>query len=194
MSYCDTKISERLDVKNSDLTKQAKGIDQWNKLSITDEDPEFLEELNRVISDSSIPDGPDDNISDYKEGPTPVPGIHDQETVHSDAYVDMELGLPRGEDDSLMHAILKRRKIDDDGNPIVTESTNPLVDTSAYEIEFLYGTTETLTANIIADNLLAQVDEEGHMQILLDDIIDYRSNNYVVHNSDAFIKTSTGNR
>ena len=46
----------------------------------------------------------------------------------------MELGLPRGEDDSLMHAILKRRKIDDDGNPIVTESTNSLVDMRAYEI------------------------------------------------------------
>ena len=52
----------------------------------------------------------------------------------SDAYVDMELGLPRGEDDSLMHAIVKRRKFDDDRNPIGNESTNPLVDTRAYEI------------------------------------------------------------
>ena len=108
MSNYDTKTSERLDVKNSDRTKQAHGIDQWNKLSIADEDPEFLEELNRVISDSSIPDGPDDKISDDKEGPTPVPGIHDQETVPSDAYVDMELGIPRGEDDILIHAIVKR--------------------------------------------------------------------------------------
>ena len=159
MSDYDTKISERLDIKNLDPTKQAQGIDRWNKLSIADEDPEFLEELNRVISDSSIPDGPDDNMSDDKEGPTPVPGIHDQETVPRDAYVDMELGLPRGEDDSLMHAIVKRRKLDDDGNPIGTESTNPLVDMRAYKIEFIDGTTEILTANIISDNLLAQVDE-----------------------------------
>ena len=153
-----------------------------------------MEELNRVINVSSIPDGPDNNMSDDKEVPTPVPDIHDQETGTSDAYFYMELGLPRGEDTSLMHAIVKRRKINDNGNPIGTESTTPLVDTRAYEIEFIDGTTETLTANIIAENLLAQVDEEGHMQILLDDIIDYRSNNYVVHNSDAFIKTSTGNR
>ena len=136
---------------------QAKGIDWWNKLSITDKDPEFLDELNRVISDSSIPDGPDDNVSDDKEEPTSVPGINDQETVPSDEYVDMELWLPRGEDDSLMHVIVKQRKIDDDGNPIVTESTNPLVDTRAYEIEFIDGTTETLTYNIIVENLLAQV-------------------------------------
>ena len=57
-----------------------------------------------------------------------------------------------------MHAIVKQRKLDDDGNPIGTESTNPLVDTRAYEIEFIDGTTETITANIIADNLLAKVD------------------------------------
>ena len=49
----------------------------------------------------------------------------------SDAYVDMELGIPHGEYDSLMHAIVKQRKLDDDGNPIGTESTNPLVDTRA---------------------------------------------------------------
>ena len=63
----------------------------------------------------------------------------------SNAYVDTELGLPRGEDDSLMHAIVKQRKLDDDGNPIGTESTNPLVDMRAYGIEFIDGTTKTLT-------------------------------------------------
>ena len=66
MSDFDNKIAERLDVNNSDLTKQVQSIDQWNKLSIADEDPEFLEELNRVISDSSILDGPDDNMSGDK--------------------------------------------------------------------------------------------------------------------------------
>ena len=39
----DTKIAERLEVNNSDLTKKSKGIDQWNKLSIEDKDPELLE-------------------------------------------------------------------------------------------------------------------------------------------------------
>ena len=43
MSDYDTNISERLDVKNLDLKKQAQGIKRWNKLSIADEDIEFLE-------------------------------------------------------------------------------------------------------------------------------------------------------
>ena len=130
----DIKIDESLDIDNSDLTIQAQGIDQWNKLSIADKDPELWEELKRVISDLSIPYGLDDNVSNDKEVPTPVPIIHDKETVPRDAYVDTELRLPRGEDYSLMHAVVKRRKLDDDGNPIGTESTNPLVDTRAYEI------------------------------------------------------------
>ena len=96
-------------------------------------------------------------MSDDKEVSTPVPGINYQETLPRDAYVDMQLGLPCVEDDSLMHAIVKRIKLDEDGNPIGTESTNPLVDTRSYEIEFIDGTIEKLTANIIAENLLAQV-------------------------------------
>ena len=64
MSDYNNKIAENLDVKNSDLTKQAQGIDRCKKLSIADKDTEFLEELNQVISDSRILDGPDDNMSD----------------------------------------------------------------------------------------------------------------------------------
>ena len=123
--------------------------------------------------------------------PTPIPGIHDQETVPSDAYVDMELGLPRVKYDSLIHAIVKRRKLDDDGNPIGTESTNPLVDTRAYVIEFIDGATEIITANTIAENLLVQVDEEEHRQLLLDKIIDYRRNNDAVHKSCLCPSSST---
>ena len=37
MSDNDTKISERLDVKNSDLTKKAQGVYQWKKISIADD-------------------------------------------------------------------------------------------------------------------------------------------------------------
>ena len=92
-----------------------------------------------------------------------------------------------------MYAIVKQSKIDDNGNTIGTESTNQLFDTRAYEIEFIDGTTETLASNIISENLLAQIYEEGHRQLLLDEIINYRRNNDAVHKSDAFVDTSTGN-
>ena len=133
--------------------------------------------MNQVISDSSIIDGPDNNtnsnIEKISESPTNIPGIHDQQFVTSDAYVNMESGLPQGSDDALMHAMVKKSKLDDDGKPICKELINTLIDTREYEVEFIDGTTETLTANIIDKNLPAKVGEEGHSKLLLDKIIDY---------------------
>ena len=56
-------------------------VEQWNKLTIADEDQEFLDQYNSVISDGSIPNGEVDNEIDDKE--------------QEDSYVNMELGLPR---------------------------------------------------------------------------------------------------
>ena len=71
--------------------------------------------MNRVISDSSTPDGPNDetnsNLGKIIESPTTVLGIHNKYVVPSDAYVSMELGLLRGSDNTLMHALVKIRNI-----------------------------------------------------------------------------------
>ena len=39
-------------------------VELWDKLTVADEDPEFLDEYNRVIIDGSIPNGEDDNKID----------------------------------------------------------------------------------------------------------------------------------
>ena len=75
-----------------------------------------------------------------------------------DRYVNMELGLPRKYDDGLMHTIVKRRKLDDEGKSFGKMNNNPMIDTRAYEVGFYDGTNQLITANIIAENLLAQVD------------------------------------
>ena len=48
------------------------------------------------------------------------------------------------------------RAVDQDGQPIGRPSNNPLLDSRRYKVEYLDGTTEVLTANIIAENSLAQ--------------------------------------
>ena len=45
-----------------------------------------------------------------------------------------------------------------------------------YEVEFIDGTKQAMTANLIAENMFATVDEEGHRHLLLDSIIDFRKN------------------
>ena len=94
------------------------------------QDSESSEELNRVISDSIIPDGPDDekssDVGESSEAPTTVTGIHDKEVVPNDAYFNMEFGLPRGSYNELIHALVKRSNLDEDGKPIDKEHINLL--------------------------------------------------------------------
>ena len=113
-----------------------------------------------MISDVSIQNVEDNNKKEDEE--------------KEGRYINMELGLPRKDNCGLIHAIVNRRKLDAEDKAVGNMNNKPLLDTRAYEVEFSDGTTKVLTAKIIADNLLAQVDEEGHCQMLLDEIIDHR--------------------
>ena len=42
-----------------------------------------------------------------------------------------------------------------------------------YEVEFADGEKASLAANYIAENLFAQIDDEGNQQVLMNEIIDY---------------------
>ena len=61
-----------------------------------------------------------------------------------------------------------------DGEPIGRAHANPLFDTREYEIEFIDGTHEKYQANIIAENMFAQVDREGNQFFLLQEITDHK--------------------
>jgi hypothetical protein len=173
MRNFDTNIQKRLNAQNTELKME--GIPDWNRLSIDECDEAFIEEFQKVISDRSIPDADEDkSLPQY------------------DGYIDMELGLPHGSDGNLIHATVKRRALDVDGNPIGKAHKNPLLDTRAYEIEYIDGHQETLTANIIAENLLSQVDAEGHRQIILDEIIDHRTTRNAISKANGYYKTRQG--
>ena len=66
---------------------------------------------------------------------------------------------------------------------------NPLLDTRMYEVEFADGEKASLEANYIAENLFAQIDDEGNRQVLMNEIIDYRTNGTELKQQDAFIMT-----
>ena len=179
----DNLIEERLDVRNQDLSHKIIEVDEWNKLSAESIDQEFIDDFNKVISDESLP-----NIDDQKDQ------TYDSD---EDGYVNMEIGLPRGNDNELMHATVKRRKLNQEGQTTGQSNKNPILDTRLYEVEFIDGTIEAITANVIAENLLAQVDSEGHRQMMLDEIIDHRSDGNAVQKKNGFItnpKTGTKHR
>ncbi len=73
-----------------------------------------------------------------------------------------------------MYAKVKRRVRDEEGNPVGRADNNPLLDSRKYKVEYVNRHVEELTANAIAENLIAQVDEEGQRQMMMSEIIDYR--------------------
>ena len=51
---------------------------------------------------------------------------------------------------------------DNDGNPLGTIQNKHMLDTSEYTVEMSDGSSQELTANIIAESMFTQVDYEGH--------------------------------
>jgi hypothetical protein len=68
------------------------------------------------------------------------------------------------------------------------------LDTRIYEVEFPDGYKTSLAANAIAENLYAQVDEEGNRHVLFEEIIDHRTTGKEVKQQDAFVTASNGTR
>jgi hypothetical protein len=58
---------------------------------------------------------------------------------------------------------------------IGTFNPNPTLDTSLYEVEFGDGQIGTYPANIIAENVFEQVDDDGLAHVILDSINDQES-------------------
>ena len=106
----------------------------------------------------------------------------------------MELAVPRGDNPNPQYAKVMKRLRDVNGIPIGTANKNPILDSRMYEVEYQDGTKASLAANYIAENLFAQVDQEGNRHVLLDELIDYRVNSLEVKLQDAFITTGTGMR
>ena len=64
---------------------------------------------------------------------------------------------------------------------------------SLYEFEYPDGTTEQLAANIIAENMMSQVDSEGYHYQVLTEVTDLKKDDSVIAKVGAFIKSSSGN-
>ena len=128
-------------------------------LDINGESQEFIDEYNRVIDNSIVPHA-EDEVADV--------------VANEESYLNMELGIKQDGESELIHATVKRRAVDVEGRPIGTYNENPLLDSRVYEIEYVDGSLDNMSANIIAENLLSQVDEEGNRQMMIDEIIDHR--------------------
>jgi hypothetical protein len=64
---------------------------------------------------------------------------------------------------------------------------DPILDARLCEVEHLDGHKAALSANTIAESLMAQVDSEGHQELLMEEIIGHCTDGNEAQESDAFV-------
>ena len=114
-------------------------MEMWKYLADGDED--FQNEFARVFDNTDVKED-DDRFT----------------TDSYDNYINMELTFDRGGEQP-EYARVKKRLKENKGRPIGIASDNPILYTIIYEVEYQDGHMAALAANLIAENLFAQVDE-----------------------------------
>ena len=175
-------LEKKMNADSADLSDGlvASQVPHANVVSLEHESDEFLEEYQKVIGNSELKNAEDVERSDLFED-------------LNDTMLGMELGIRRDEG-TIDNAVVKRRAVDEHRKPIdvASKTNNPLTDTRAYEVEFIDGRIEVLTANVIAENLLAQVDDDGRRNLLIQEIEDHRTNESAIKEEDAYYLTASG--
>ena len=146
----------------------------------------------------------DDSYDEYEddyEDPRVLPDIED--TVDSKgkllnqmpAYDQLkaEVSLQLGDDMEL--GKVTQRAVGPDGNVAGTYDDNPMLNTMIYEVEFPDGQVKEYAANLIAENMLTQVDSEGYSTTLMQGIVDFKKDDAVaVSKPDMYVVTPRGQR
>ena len=79
-----------------------------------------------------------------------------------------------------------------DGKAVGRAHANPLVDTREYKIEFTDGSVDKYTSNVIAENMFAQVGDEGDQYLLMNKITDHRKDNTAIPIYDGMTRSHNG--
>ena len=147
----------------------------------------FINDYDEVIAKGEINE-------EGHQGPPYYPEIdeiiynsdEEREANSYDQCIGSEVMLPDNKGEKLMRKISKRIRYDytstSEGN------YNDMQDKSSYEFEYPDGTTEKLSANIIAEIMMSQVDSEGHHYKVLTEVNDNKKDYSAIANVDGFIK------
>ena len=109
-----------------------------------------------------------------------------------DAILDIELDM--SVDGKLKHGKVTKPSTDRYGQPIGNDDPYLLLDTRLYDVEFDDGTIRQFQANVIAQNIYQQVDEDGYSLTKLKAIISHMKDEDAIDSSDGWITTKSGQR
>ena len=130
-------------------------------------------------------------IPDYDE-PVDANGRLINQNPSYDRIINSEVQLQLG--DEVTCGTVKRRALGPDGKIVGTYDEDPQRNSMIYEVEFPDGQVKEHAANVIAENILRQVDTEGFSTTLLDCIIDFRKDDSATSKDDDYVITRRGQR
>ena len=78
------------------------------------------------------------------------------------------------------------------GNTVGTYHDNPMINTLVYDVEFPDGEVKEYSANVIAENLFSQVDDEGFALCVFDSILNYTKSEEAIDKKDLYVVTKNG--
>jgi hypothetical protein len=150
-------------------------------------------------------DTDDNEFSEYEDDDEPkrtVPDIEDtvdangkllnQQPVY-DKILQSEVSLHLGE--GMTVGKVTKRALGPDGTVTGAYDENPMLNTIMYEVEFPDGQLKEYAANVIAKNMLTQVDSDGFSLTMMEAIIDHRKDETVaVPMADKYLTTPSGQK
>ncbi|KAI2506427.1 Reverse transcriptase (RNA-dependent DNA polymerase) [Fragilaria crotonensis] len=106
-----------------------------------------------------------------------------------DKYLSAQIVTDRGGE--MLRGTVKSRKRDSDGKPI-DPRTESHPDTREYIVCFEDGTEDTYMANLIAECIYSQIDENGRQLLLMQEIIDHKKTSDAISEEDSYYSTKAG--
>jgi hypothetical protein len=161
--------------KEERLAKNGDKPDPAAWVGVIETDADFAEEFANPFDNPDAPEADDEFDPDS-----------------FDTHLNMGLVLDRRPGAEPEFAWVTKRLRDKHGNPIGKANDNPMLDTRLHEVEHLDGHKAALSANIIAESIMAQVDSEGHRELLMDEIIGHPTDGNEAQESDAFVEAKNG--
>ena len=180
--------------KRNDFDSQIKML-LGDSLTLPPSDPPPLH-LELADFSADVGDEDYDPIFDslpHDEDPVTSQNAATLETPITDNLINAEVLLPTTDNKVLMGKVL-RKSTDKSGASIGKFDANPLLNTTTYDVVFPDDSVQHFGANIIAQNLYNQVDENGHCQRHLDCILDYKKDSTAVTKENMFILTKSGQK
>ena len=114
-------------------------------------------------------------------------------TEADDWYIGVDVLLPHH--GRLMEGRVASRKRTADGKMLLGKmNPNPILDTRIYNVEFLDGTVEEFTTNLISESLFDNTDEEGYSYNIMKGIVGHRRNDDAVSIKNGFIEVNGNKR